>query len=64
MNGGGGGMIRIPQKIGEVRKVGEAWKRREDLLELYMSADDPALIEVLTKKIRDLQVYIDNVREH
>ena len=58
------GMIQIPHRIGEVRELVEACKKRDDLLELYMSADDPALIEVLTKKIRDLQAYIDNVREH
>ena len=42
----------------------EACKRRDDLLDLYISADDPALIEVLTEKIQELQVYIDNARTH
>jgi hypothetical protein len=41
----------------------EAVHRRDELLDLYTSADDPALVEVLVKKIQGLQTYIDEVRE-
>ena len=57
-------MIQIPHKIGVIRGLIDACKKRDDLLELYISADDPALVEVLTEKIRNLQEYIDTVREH
>ena len=56
--------MEIPHKIGEPRGLIEACKQRDDLLDLYISADDPALIEVLTEKIQELQTYIDNVRKH
>ena len=56
--------MEIPHQIGEIRGLVEACKKRDDLLDLYLSADDPALIEILVKKIRDLQDYIDNAREH
>ena len=56
-------MIQIPHKIGEPRGLIEACKRRDDLLDLYISADDPALVELLTNKIQELQTYIDGVRE-
>ncbi len=57
-------MIQIPHKIGEIRGLVDACKKRDDLLELYISADDPALIEVLTEKIQEVQEYVDTVREH
>ena len=53
----------IPHKLGEPKGLIEACKRRDDLLELYISADDPALAELLANKIQDLQTYIDGVRE-
>ena len=56
-------MIQIPKVRGEPKGLIEACKRRDDLLDLYTSADDPALVEVLVRKIRSLQVYIDSVRE-
>ncbi len=56
-------MIQIPHKLGEPKGLIEACKRRDDLLDMYTSADDPALVEVLVKKIQGLQEYIDNVRE-
>lgn len=55
-------MIQIPHKLGEPKGLIEACKRRDDLLDLYVSADDPALVEILTKKIQTLQEYIDSVR--
>ena len=55
--------MEIPHKLGELKGLIEACKRRDDLLDLYVSADDPALVEILTKKIQDLQAYIDGVRE-
>ena len=57
-------MIQIPHVIGEPKGLIEACKRRDDLLDLYISADDPALVEILTEKIQKLQKYIDNVRTH
>ena len=62
--GQGWGMIQIPHKIGESKGLIEACKQRDDLLDMYISADDPALIEVLTEKIQELQTYIDKVRKH
>ena len=56
-------MIQIPHKIGEPKGLIEAVHRRDELLELYISADDPALVEVLVKKIQGLQTFIDGVRE-
>lgn len=57
-------MIQIPHRIGEIKGLIEACKKRDDLLDLYISAEDPALIEVLSEKIQDIQAYIDTVREH
>ena len=56
-------MIQIPHKIGEPKGLIEAVHRRDELLELYISADDPALVEILVGKIEKLQTYIDGVRE-
>jgi len=56
-------MIQIPHKLGEPKGLIEAVHRRDELLDLYISADDPALIEVLVKQIQGLQEYIDGVRE-
>ena len=56
-------MIQIPHKLGEPKGLIEACRRRDDLLDLYISADDPALVEILTKNIQELQTYIDGVRE-
>ncbi len=56
-------MIQIPHKIGGPKGLIEAVHKRDRLLDLYISADDPALIELLVKKIQGLQEYIDNVRE-
>ena len=60
---GGQGWGMIPHKIGESKSLIEACKQRDDLLDMYISADDPALIEVLTEKIQELQEYIDNTRK-
>ena len=56
-------MIQIPHKLGEPKGLIEAVHRRDELLDLYISADDPALVEVLVKKIQGLQTFIDGVRE-
>ncbi len=56
-------MIQIPHKLGEPKGLIEAVHRRDELLDLYISADDPALIEVLVKQIQGLQTFIDGVRE-
>ena len=56
-------MIQIPHKLGEPRGLIEAVHKRDELLELYISAHDPALIEILANKIQKLQTYIDEVRE-
>jgi hypothetical protein len=55
-------VIQIPHVSGEPKGLIEAVHRRDRLLDLYIGAEDPALIEVLVKKIQDLQTYIDEVR--
>ena len=55
-------MIQIPKVRGESKVLIEACKRRDDLLELYISADDPALVELLANRIQELQTYIDGMR--
>jgi len=54
--------VEIPKVRGEPKGLIEAVHRRDELLDLYISAHDPALIEVLVKQIQDLQTYIDGVR--
>ena len=56
-------MIQIPHKMGVHRGLIDACKKRDDLLDLYISADDPALVELLTGKIQELQTHIDEVRD-
>ncbi len=55
--------MEIPHRLGEPKGLIEAVHRRDELLDLYISADDPALVELLTGKIRELQTFIDGVRE-